>query len=742
MTTTRGVGQVGTGSGSGTGTAGPSGGLGGATASTPGLIGGVTPISGVSRAVLWVPPVAGAGLNGATESPLQAFRVGQQVSAQVLVTDAAAGRALLLMDGQRVAAEVPDGLHEGQVVNLAVSSVSTERLVLRLNEGGGVATRMPTAPLDASAVLRALDLPDTAATRAVVTALVERGQPLTRDTIVALRAVVARETGQEIQNARGAVDALLKGIPVTLRSAALARSTTSGVTAAPMGSLLQELMVAIETAPPGALRTPVDGALAVAAPVAEQGTGALAAASEAASAALPAGLPAAAVATTDARGALARLLEGMVAQNPTAVELQRVISVLQGAPEARMTQAILEATAQAAQPTTAADEASGGPAAQVSAGAETNVPATTLPGGAVTPGGVPIVVGTATPTAAVASGANLADATVPQADGVVVPNVPGVANGQSGVAAVASRSFGATGDLNAPPTPNAPTAAAGVAAGAVSVALASSIASSGQSAWVTAGPDARSFLGALLALFGGTSRPGAAPSAPSTATTVPQGPDPSAAGTLPNQVPDRSATPAAILARVIHDRLEYQQLGNAATLARGGWENGSQAGTAPSGTSTPGTSTPGTRPEANAPAFPANVSVPPPGDALNFSVPLAFAGQMATLELTVWRDGGRRQDTHEESTPGLHARMRLELSQLGRVGADIRIAGQNLRCRLTADRAETNALLQANGEALLGRLRDVGFTVEGLDYRPFAGATSGAAQADGPSVVRRVDMGL
>ena len=254
MTTTRGVGQVGGGTGSGTGTAGPSGGLGGATASTPGLIGGVTPVAGVSRAVLWVPPVAGAGLNGATESPLQAFRVGQQVSAQVLVTDAAAGRALLLLDGQRVAAEVPDGLHEGQVVNLAVSSVSTERLVLRLNEGGGVATRMPTAPLDASAVLRALDLPDTAATRAVVTALVERGQPLTRDTIVALRAVVARETGQEIQNARGAVDALLKGIPVTLRSAALARSMASGVTAAPMGSLLQELMVAIETAPPGTLR--------------------------------------------------------------------------------------------------------------------------------------------------------------------------------------------------------------------------------------------------------------------------------------------------------------------------------------------------------------------------------------------------------------------------------------------------------------------------------------------------------
>ena len=737
MTSTRGVGQVG--SGSGTGTAGPSGGLGGATASTPGLIGGVTPISGVSRAVLWVPPVAGAGLNGATESPLQAFRVGQQVSAQVLVTDAAAGRALLLMDGQRVAAEVPDGLHEGQVVNLAVSSVSTERLVLRLNEGGGVATRMPTAPLDASAVLRALDLPDTAATRAVVTALVERGQPLTRDTIVALRAVVARETGQEIQNARGAVDALLKGIPVTLRSAALARSTASGVTAAPMGSLLQELMVAIETAPPGALRTPVDGALAVAAPVTEQASGALAVATEASAAALPAGMPALGAATTDARGALARLLEGMVAQNPTAAELQRVISVLQGAPEARIAQAVLDATAQAALPSVAADAAAGGAATLAAVGAEANVPVTALPGGAVTPGGVPIVAGTATPTTTVVPGAAVAGV-APGTDGVV-PNVP-VAGVQAGQTAVSSRGFGVAVDPNATTVPGAPTAAATVTAGAVSVALAASMASSGQSAWVTAGPDARSFLGALLALFGGTSRPGSAPSALTNGATLPQPPDPATTGTPPNQVPDRSATPAAILARVIHDRLEYQQLGNAATLARGGWENGGQAGATPSGTSTPGTSTPSARPEANAPAFPANVSVPPPGDALNFSVPLAFAGQMATLELTVWRDGGRRQDAHEESTPGLHARMRLELSQLGRVGADIRIAGQNLRCRLTADRAETNALLQEHGEALLGRLRDVGFTVEGLDYRPFAGSTSGAAQADGPSVVRRVDMGL
>lgn len=205
-------------------------------------------------------------------------------------------------------------------------------------------------------------------------------------------------------------------------------------------------------------------------------------------------------------------------------------------------------------------------------------------------------------------------------------------------------------------------------------------------------------------------------------------------------MPDRAATPAAILARVIHDRLEYQQLGNAAVLARGGWENASTS--TASATPNPGAPTTGARPEATASAFPANVPLPPPGDALNFSVPLAFAGQMATLELTVWRDGGRRQEAHEESTPGLHARMRLELSQLGRVGADIRIAGQNLRCRLTADRDETNALLQANGEALLDRLRGVGFTVEGLDYRPFAGTASGAGSGEAPSVVRRVDMGL
>jgi hypothetical protein len=669
-------------------------------------------------------------LNGAPESPLQAFRVGQQVSAQVLVTDAAAGRALLLMDGQRVAAEVPDGLHEGQVVNLAVSSVSTERLVLRLNEGGGMPTRMPTAPLDASAVLRALDLPDTAATRAVVTALVERGQPLTRDTIVALRAVVAREAGQEIQNARGAVDALLKGIPVNLRSAALARSTASGVTAAPMGSLLQELMVAIESSPPGALRTPADGAVIVATPVSEQAPAPLATATEAPASVPPATTPPAVTATTDARGALARLLEGMVAQNPTAAELQRVITVLQGAPEARIAQAVLDAMAQATS-ATASDAGS----------ADVPVLATASGVGAGASGGL-IVAGTAPSPGAVA-GMAVPGTAVPSVDlpgaGGAVPSLPNVPSPVTG-ASVAARATGEAIDPDAPTPLGSSGPAAVIVAGAVSVALAAPTAGGVPSVWVTAGPDARSFLGALLALFGGTTRPGAAPGAPTTASTLPRPGEPATAGTPANPVPDRAAMPAAILARVIHDRLEYQQLGNAAVLARGGWENASTSTT--SGTPNPGAPMTGARPEVTASTFPANVPLPPPGDALNFSVPLAFAGQMATLELTVWRDGGRRQEAHEESTPGLHARMRLELSQLGRVGADIRIAGQNLRCRLTADRDETNALLQANGEALLDRLRAVGFTVEGLDYRPFAGTASVVGPGGAPSVVRRVDMGL
>jgi hypothetical protein len=443
--------------------------------------------------------------------------------------------------------------------------------------------------------------------------------------------------------------------------------------------------------------------------------------------------------TTDARGALARLLEGMVAQNPTAAELQRVITVLQGAPEARIAQAVLDATSPAALPTVIADTAPEGASSPSGVSAGANMPTSAIPSGAVTPGGVPIAVGAATPVSVVVHGAVDSGVVVPETDGVV-PNVP-VGGGQVGETAVASRRLAVATDPNASTVSGAPTAAA-VTAGAVSVALASSIASGGQSAWVAAGPDARSFLGALLALFGGTTRPGSTPLATGAGATLPQPPDPPTAGTPPSQLPERLATPAAMLARVIHDRLEYQQLGNAATLARGGWENGVQSGTSPSGTPTPGSSTLGTRPEANAPAFPPSVLVPPPGDALNFSVPLAFAGQMATLELTVWRDGGRRQDAQEESTPGLHARMRLDLSQLGRVGADIRIAGQNLRCRLTADRAETTALLQENGEALLGRLRDVGFTVEGLDYRPFASSGSGSTQGEGPSVVRRVDMGL
>jgi hypothetical protein len=430
----------------------------------------------------------------------------------------------------------------------------------------------------------------------------------------------------------------------------------------------------------------------------------------------------------------------MVAQNPTATELQRVISVLQGAPEARIAQAILDAMV----PAGSADVSGQVPGASSSpgptVGAGTNVPATALPGGAVTASGGASVAGMATaPT--VASGATVLGNVVPGEDGFV-PNLP--PSGAPGEASIrAPRSSGNAIDPSASPISRTGTGAtAAVGAGAVSVALASSMTGTGQSAWITAGPDARSFLGALLALFGGTSRPTLTSPTSTPSTTLPQPSAQAAAGSSANQSPDRPPSPTAILARVIHDRLEYQQLGNAATLARGGWESGGTTTASTAGVPTPNTTNPGARPEVTASTFPANVPLPPPGDALNFSVPLAFAGQMATLELTVWRDGGRRQDAHEESTPGLHARMRLDLSQLGRVGADIRIAGQNLRCRLTAERDETNAVLQANGEALLDRLRDAGFTIEGLDYRPFAPMASGPSAVGTPSVVRRVDMDL
>ncbi|NBX45987.1 MAG: flagellar hook-length control protein FliK [Chloroflexi bacterium] len=263
----------------------------------------------------------------------------------------------------------------------------------------------------------------------------------------------------------------------------------------------------------------------------------------------------------------------------------------------------------------------------------------------------------------------------------------------------------------------------------------------GVGTWATAGADARTVLGALLTMLGGSGA-SSLPTAPGPTSSTMASPPPNPQ-TLAGQTagtPDRGGgTPAAMLARVLHDRLEYQQLGNSATLSRGGWDAQPSTGQSPAGTTgTPASTTAGVRPDGTPAAFPTNIPIPAPGDALNFSIPLAFAGQLTTLELAVWRDGGRRQDGQEESSTGLHARMRLDMESLGRVGADIRIIGTSLRCRLTADREDTYALLQQNGDGLLDRLRGAGFSVEGLDYRPLMVAPSDAGRA----VVRRVDMGL
>ncbi|NBT93958.1 MAG: flagellar hook-length control protein FliK [Chloroflexi bacterium] len=665
--------------------------VGSGTASAPGLVGGVSAISASSPAVLWIPPIAGTGLNGAGASPFQNLRVGQQISAQVLVTDAAAGRALLLMDGQRVAAEVPDGLHEGQVVNLSVSTVSAERLVLRLVEGGGSPARTPTAPLDPSAVLRALDLPDTPATRAVVTALVERGQPLTRETIVALRAVVARDSGQELTNARGAVDAMLRGIPVTARSASLARGAgASGAVAAPMGDLFRELIIAIDSAPPGALDNSLDGAT----------DGSRGGSRGSSGSATPGTLPGQVATGTlggvpgeTTRGALMRLLSSMVVQSPTGSELQRVVSVLQGAPEARLARLIAMAVdSSGASEAVAAGAGANGSSAAIATG---SVAPATLPAGLPT-GDSPAV---SLPAPSLSTGAT----SVVGSGGVQVGSggsVEGATGSATGVPAI--------------PVPGALPALPIAMMGAIPI---------GVGTWATAGADARTVLGALLTMLGGSGA-SSLPTAPGPTSSTMASPPPNPQ-TLAGQTagtPDRGGgTPAAMLARVLHDRLEYQQLGNSATLS-----------------GTPASTTAGVRPDGTPAAFPTNIPIPAPGDALNFSIPLAFAGQLTTLELAVWRDGGRRQDGQEESSTGLHARMRLDMESLGRVGADIRIIGTSLRCRLTADREDTYALLQQNGDGLLDRLRGAGFSVEGLDYRPLMVAPSDAGRA----VVRRVDMGL
>src|SRR3954464_13629078 len=71
--------------------------------------------------------------------PDLALRPGTFVSARVL------GRATILLGGARLAAQLPEGVGEGDVLRLRVQEASSDRLVLKVVEHPAAQTMAPAA---------------------------------------------------------------------------------------------------------------------------------------------------------------------------------------------------------------------------------------------------------------------------------------------------------------------------------------------------------------------------------------------------------------------------------------------------------------------------------------------------------------------------------------------------------------------------------------------------------------------
>ena len=318
------------------------------------------------------------------------LRVGQRLLAEVLAIRAETDRMILSIAGRRLEAQVPPGIRQGDVVRLVVAEVLPDRVVFRLDgmpseppPAGAASTaqrapaqpaaahtqsaaaplqtafasaaaaplpptadrlnparRAATPPLDAARVLAELEQPDSPEARAVVHALVERRQALTRESIQQLRAALGGLDGDAELNARAAVRLREDGLPLTPRAIQLARTALAPGTSAPIGLLLGELVSTLR----GALgtRTPTSlvdqpGAPAEAAEVSSDDAGA------------PAPRPA-------GDSAAARAM-GLAVTGPTARELQRVVSLFTAAPEALLSEDVPAQRAPTASPAPGADPA-------------------------------------------------------------------------------------------------------------------------------------------------------------------------------------------------------------------------------------------------------------------------------------------------------------------------------------------------------------------------------------------------
>ena len=564
------------------------------------------------------------------------LRMGQRLLAEVLAVRAETDRMILSIAGRRLEAQVPAGVRQGEILRVVVSEVLPDRIVFRLDtaplEGdvpiaagpraqgaasaagqalttpvagtqpaaASSAARLAAAPLlDAARVLAELDVPDSPAARAVVQALVERRQPLTRESVQQLRAVISGAAAAAAQtdsplptapaaapspsfpttpgsatpgtpgtpvapgasalelDARAAVRLREAGLPITARALQLARASLAPATSAPIGALLGELIATLRAAVPGREAQVARSGAAVTPDPAEQ---------------------------PDSPSPAAARALGLAASSPTARELERVVSLHTGSPEAAL----------------ANEDALAPSAAPLPEDRGTRQNARTILLGLIDPSD------------------DLAETSEPAS---------------------------AEAALRPPATPAADlTGAARVRA----------------------------------------------------------------------------------LVTALHDRIELDQL-RAAVAARADV-------TASAGTSLTAESLLIAQTEADPVTLAAGPLLAPtpaptgpqlPAVPITLAVPLAFGGQLATLHLVVQRDteGGGRD--RADASPAVRASFTLHLRRLGEVGADLRLQGPLVRCRLRAASPEVAQRVSASIDSLRDRLQ-----ASGLDVRQLECIVAGAPDGE------------
>jgi hypothetical protein len=523
-------------------------------------------------------------------------------------------------------------------------------------------------------VLLELDLPDVPELRAAVTAFLERGRALQREALLEVRAAIMGQPGGIAERVRAAVYAQSLGLPLTARTLHLAAVALAGLP--PVGDLLREL----------ARATGADDAF------------------------------------------------GLVARSPAPTELERVVRLLATGPEARLAQGARGIVLEGRPPEGAAN----GPALKGAApsGALKDPAPDGVPQGPETgPGranrsasqqGQPMAPDGAAPMASLQSPSALAarQGQRMSPDGaawMAAPERPSGGAAQQGAG---------TAPAGAPPMEALETPSAGMArpgqgmaadgvpegvaqprAGGVPDLRASPEATGGggNGAGATVATDARTILARLAGLDEGI---GAVPAALTAAGPVPE--------------------PVRALARLLHDRIELQQAINAARAAapgRQGGESGGARGGAPDALHPAAGAErtaiamgpaaewpPGASLSANDSAAHAGGRIGMEGGPapVTVSIPLAWGDRFVTVDLAVERDASRRHQAAAAGRGAVRARLAVRLGRIGEVAADLRLAGQALRCHLAAERATKDALAAA-AQDLRARWEGIGLRVEALD---------------------------